>query len=197
MGSRELLPRRRCTSGTPAAAAGGPLSPPAPPWSGRDSPHPGETPRVWSKEVKKQELWQSPCFTLGLEETSLFPAFKTIWVCVACAYNLRGVLQIRWVTSVLGLPDEGFGRHHGARTPHFSPWPHDWVLPSRPPLSVGLPSVVPSVTHLLEDHKLVLRSRALVDLIFISARRRGEGWDAEPRGSRPHHPSGQCRTRGA
>lgn len=108
MGSRELLPRRRCTSGTPAAAAGGPLSPPAPPWSGRDSPHPGETPRIWSKEVKKQELWQSPCFTLGLEETSLFPAFKTIWVCVACAYNLRGVLQIRWVTSVLGLPDEGW-----------------------------------------------------------------------------------------
>lgn len=36
-------------------------------------------------------------------------------------------------------------------------------------LSDGPIGVVPCVTHLLEDHKLILRSRALVDLIFISA----------------------------
>lgn len=38
-----------------------------------------------------------------------------------------------------------------------------------PRASVGLTGVVPGVTHLLEHHELVLRSRALVDLVFISA----------------------------
>lgn len=96
----------------------------------------------------------NPRFSLDLEETPPFPALSTVWVWAARAENLREALQIPWVASFLG---------HQAM-----PWCQEPpVLPRAPRPGFGYPQLV--LTHLLEHHKLILRRRALVDLIFVPA----------------------------